>query len=109
MNTTLILNSKKVEPKKNINNNIVKNNINQNNIKTNNSLKKTKEQAKKNIILFDDNLENINFLDDDYEDQEPQNTTVKKTEFKEINNNKKNEKKISKDFLQSKNPINDKM
>jgi len=30
------------EPKKNINNNIVKNNINQNNIKTNNSLKKTK-------------------------------------------------------------------
>jgi len=47
-------------------------------------------------------------LDDDYEDQKPQNTTVKKTEFKEINNNKKNEKKISKDFLQSKNPINDK-
>ena len=107
MNTTLILNSKKIEPKKNINNNIVKNNINQNNIKTNNSLKKTKEQTKKNIIIFDDNLENINFLDDDYEDQEPQNTTVKKTEFKEINNNKKNEKKISKGFLQSKNPIND--
>ena len=24
-------------------------------------------------------------MDDDYEDQEPQNTTVKKTEFKEIN------------------------
>ena len=47
-------------------------------------------------------------MDDDYEDQEPQNTTVKKIEFKEINNNKKNEKKISKGFLQSKNPINDK-
>ena len=86
VDTKLILNPKKIEPNKNNNKNIVKNNLNQNNIKTNNSFKKNKEQAKKNITLFDDNLENINFLDDD--EPEPQNTTMKKNE----NNN--NEKKI---------------
>ena len=56
INTKLILNQKKVEPKKIINNNAIKKNINQNNIKTNNSLKKKKEQIKKNTALFDDNL-----------------------------------------------------
>ena len=82
LNTKLILNPKKIEPNKNNNKNIIKNNLNQNNIKTNNSFKKNKEQEKKNIILFDDNLENINFLDD--EEPEPQNTTMKKNENKII-------------------------
>ena len=82
LNTKLILNPKKIEPNKNNNKNIIKNNLIQNNIKTNNSFKKNKEQEKKNIILFDDNLENINFLDD--EEPEPQNTTMKKNENKII-------------------------
>ena len=100
VDTKLILNPKKIEPNKNNNNknnkSIVKNNFNQNNIKTNNSFKKNKEQAKKNITLFDDNLENINFLDDD--EPEPQNTTMKKNE----NNNNENKIKIENKFNEPK-------
>ena len=87
--TRLLLNPKKIEPKKSLTNKIlVKNDFNQNNIKTNNSFKKNKEQSKKNIILFDDNLENINFLDDEY--PEPQNSNLAKNQ--NINKENKEEK-----------------
>ena len=81
----LILNPKKIETNKNINHNIIKNRINQNNIKTNNSFKKNKELSKKEVVLFDDNLENINFLDEEYEEPQPENTTIKKNNNNNIN------------------------
>ena len=103
VDTKLILNQKKIETNKNINNNNVKKNLNQNNIKTNNSFKKNKEKAKKNTTLFDDNLENINFLDD--EEPEPQNSTIKKEEFN-INNNNKGEKENTDTKILTKNNDN---
>ena len=100
VDTKLILNPKKIEQNKKINNNIVKKNLNQNNIKTNNSFKKKKEQTKKNITLFDDNLENINFLDD--EEPEPQNTTTQKDE-NNINKLINGEKKCTENKFSTKN------
>ena len=127
VNTRLLLNPKKIETKKTLTNKIIaKNDFNQNNIKTNNSFKKNKDQSKKNIILFDDNLENINFLDDEY--PEPQNTNltknkINKEENKEGKNNEKNLGEIKKKNKQEnvivdfnnkqrkieKNPVNNKI
>ena len=105
INTNLILNAKRVEQKKSIKYNDSKNNLKQNNIKTSNSFKKNKEETNKNITLFDDNLENINFLDDEY--PEPQDTTLKKNENKKtfekyFDDNKESNNKVIKSNINNK-------